>query len=235
MGPLGLYFLIPAVRRVTYDCIFTHHLRPVLPIMCVRLTRPYLWRYEVEWVSSAVHDSNQKCIRATECASGSKKKKKNSSIAEHITNSFLRSSPCHNASPHCPSRWWMVMHWPYNWSTMALIAAGCLVSLSPGAKGNNGLMGKILQAVTSFGFRMCFTGLREGVCIVCVCLCVCLTDCVLPADMLKRDELSEFEAIHQTINYPLRPLSGDGGASHGHLCPGNIFSPEPPLSLALLT
>lgn len=46
---------------------------------------------------------------------------------------------------------------------MPLIAEGCLVPFSPGAKGNNGLMGKILQAVTSFGFRMCFTGLREVV------------------------------------------------------------------------
>lgn len=51
---------------------------------------------------------------------------------------------------------------------MVLIAVGCLASLSPGAKGNNGVMGKILQAVTSFGFRMCFTGWGEGVCMVSV-------------------------------------------------------------------
>lgn len=44
---------------------------------------------------------------------------------------------------------------------MPLIGKGCLVPFSRGTKGNNGLMGKILQAVTSFGFRMCFTGLRE--------------------------------------------------------------------------
>lgn len=56
---------------------------------------------------------------------------------------------------------------------MPLIAEGCLVPFSPGAKGNNGLMGKILQAVTSFGFRMCFTGLRE---VVLYCVCVSVTE-----------------------------------------------------------
>lgn len=43
---------------------------------------------------------------------------------------------------------------------MPLIAEDCLVPFFPGAKGNNGLMEKISQAVTSFEFRMCFTGLR---------------------------------------------------------------------------
>lgn len=57
---------------------------------------------------------------------------------------------------------------------MPLIEEGCLVPFSLGAKGDNGLMGKILQAVTSFGFRMCFSGLKEkllySVCIVSVWL-----------------------------------------------------------------
>lgn len=92
-------------------------------------------------------------------------------------------------------------------------------------------MGEILQAVTSFGFRMCFTGLREEVlCSVCVCMCVFLSDCVLPSDMPERDELSEFEGIHQTINYPLHPFSGDGGTSHGHLHLEDIFPTEPLVS-----
>lgn len=64
--------------------------------------------------------------------------------------------------------------------------------LPPGPKGNNGVMGKILRAVTSFGFRMYSTGLLEALYGVCLCMCVS----VLPADMLKRDELSEFVAIH---------------------------------------
>lgn len=81
---------------------------------------------------------------------------------------------------------------------MALIAEGCLVPFSPGAKGNNGLMGKILQAVTSFGFRMCFTGLKEEVSLgVCVCACVPLSDCVLPGDMFRRNEQSD---IRTSIN-----------------------------------
>lgn len=61
---------------------------------------------------------------------------------------------------------------------MALITEGCLVPFSLGAKGNNGLMGKILQAVTSFGFRMCFTGLKEKVSLsvdVCVWVRACVT------------------------------------------------------------
>lgn len=107
--------------------------------------------------------------------------------------------PCHKASLHCPSSLWVVLHWPDNQSRMVLIAVGCLASLSPGAKGNNGVMGKILQAVTSFGFRMCFTGRGEG---------GLYGVCVLLGDRLKKDGLSEFEDIHQAINYPLCPLSG---------------------------
>lgn len=120
------------------------------------------------------------------------------------------------------------MHWPDNLScTRPLIAEGCLVPFSPGAKGNNGLMWKILQAVTSFGFRMCFTGLGEEVLyIVSVCVCVCLI-VSFPVTCLRETSYREFEGIHLTINYPLHPLHWDRGASHGHLRPGNIFSPAP--------
>lgn len=72
---------------------------------------------------------------------------------------------------------------------VSLIAMQCLVFLSPGPKGNNGVMGKILRALTLFGFRMFSTGLIEGLYGVCLCTCVS----VLPGDMLKRDE---FVAIH---------------------------------------
>lgn len=63
-------------------------------------------------------------------------------------------------------------------------------------------------------------------------MCVFLSDCVLPGDMPERDELSEFEGIHQTINYPLHPLSRDGGTSHGHLHLEDIFPAEPLVSCA---
>lgn len=66
--------------------------------------------------------------------------------------------------------------------------------------------------------------------VYCVCVCVRVSDSVLPGDMLKRDELSEFEAIHQTINYPLHPVCEDGGASHGHLHPATYFPWAPSLS-----
>lgn len=59
-----------------------------------------------------------------------------------------------------------------------------------------------------------------------VYVCVFLSHCVLPGDMPERDELSDFEGIHQTINYPLHPLSGDAGTSHGHLHLEDIFPPE---------
>lgn len=84
------------------------------------------------------------------------------------------------------------MHRPGYWSTVALIAVHCLVFMSLGPKGNNGVMGNILQAVTSFGFRMYSTGLIEGLCGVCLCIC----GPVLPGDMLKKDELSEFVVMH---------------------------------------
>lgn len=58
-------------------------------------------------------------------------------------------------------------------------------------------------------------------------MCVFLSDLVLPGDMLKRDEVSEFEGIYQTINYPLRLLSGDAGMSHGHQGHSIIFSLSP--------
>lgn len=104
---------------------------------------------------------------------------------------------------------------------MALIAAGCLVSLSPGAKGNNGVMGKILQAVTSFGFRMCFTGLRVGVCIMCVCQTVSfLLTCLEEMSYQNLRPSIKLLIIHLALSL------GVGGAPHGHL--HGVFSPEPP-------
>lgn len=129
----------------------------------------------------------------------------------------LPLSQCCSASRHYPCRWWVVMQWPDNWScTMPLIAEDCLVPFFPGAKGNNGLMEKISQAVTSFGFRMCFTGLRvwesDILCSVCVCVHVALL-----GDKFKRDELSEFYGIFHTNNCPPLPLCCDRVMSHGHL------------------
>lgn len=85
-------------------------------------------------------------------------------IPRHVTNVILRPYRGHKVSPHRPL--WRVeaVHGP----------------------DNNGVMGKILCAVTSFGFRMYSTGLIEGLCGVCLSMCVS----VLPGDMLKRDQLS---------------------------------------------
>lgn len=76
---------------------------------------------------------------------------------------------------------------------MALIAGGCLVPFSPRAEGNNGLMRKILQAVTSFGFTACFY--RRAVVALhrhirgCVCVRALASDYVLPGVVLKTNEL----------------------------------------------
>ena len=59
-------------------------------------------------------------------------------------------------------------------------------------------------------------------CIASVCVSVRLIVSFL-VTCLRETSYREFEGIHQTINYPLHPLHGDRGASHGHLRPVNIF------------
>lgn len=81
--------------------------------------------------------------------------------------------PCRDVAPYFLLWWAEVLQGPASWSTVANVH--CLVFLSPGHKGNNGVMGKILQAVTSFGVRMYSTGLIEdlwGVCLSFLVTCL---------------------------------------------------------------
>lgn len=118
---------------------------------------------------------------------------------------------------YCPLRWAEVMHRPGYWSKVALIAVHCLVFMSLGPKGNNGVMGKILQAVTSFGFRMYSTGLIEGLCGVCLCICG-------PAPLVT-EELSEFVVMHHLFFIHSTLYCEIGQLTLGHLYPMLYSSP----------
>lgn len=63
-----------------------------------------------------------------------------------------------------------------NLTIVSLIAVQRLVFLSLGPEGNNGVMGKILRAVTSFGFRDVFRWTNRG---ALWCVCVSVHVCVL--------------------------------------------------------
>jgi len=80
--------------------------------------------------------------------------------------------------------------WSRTFNSTGLVS--CL--LPGGAEVNDGLTGKTLQAVTSFGFRMFHWTEREGW-LLCVCVCVCVCFCLI-GDMLKSDRASEFVGTH---------------------------------------